>query len=69
MKITVYVKPNSSKNEVIRISNGEYKVYITAPPQKGKANEVLLKLLKKYFKKKVRIITGLKSREKVIEVY
>jgi len=68
VKIKLTVKPNSSKNEVIKIKENEYKVNIKAPPQEGKANIELVRLLKKYFKKQVRIISGLKSKEKVIEV-
>ena len=69
MKIKITVKPNSSKNEIIEVSDCEYRANIKAPPQEGKANKELIKVLKKYFKKDVRIITGFKSREKIVEIY
>ncbi len=68
-KIKLTVKPNSPKNEIINIKDNEYKINIKAPPQEGKANRELIKFLKKYFNKSVRIITGLKSREKIVELY
>ena len=66
-KLHVVITPNSSKNEVI--SKGEiWKIKIAAPPEKGKANEELLKFLKKEFKIKAKIVKGSKSREKVLEI-
>jgi len=44
-------------------------VRVAAPPEGGKANRELLKLLKKYFKaKKVEIVKGHTSRMKVVRV-
>lgn len=36
--------------------------------EKGKANEVVIKLLSRYFKANVRIIRGKKSRYKLVEI-
>ena len=69
MLIKVKVKPNSREQEIIKISDKEYIVRIRNPPTKGKANKELLDLLKSYFKnKKIRIIKGEKSREKVLKI-
>ncbi len=37
------------KNEVIKISEGEYKVKLTAAPIDGKANGMLIDILAEYF--------------------
>jgi len=67
MKLKIKVKPNSGKEEVVKISDEEYLVYLKKPAQDGKANLELVKILKKYFKKDVKIKSGLKSRVKIVE--
>ncbi len=42
MRIYVKVIPRSSKNEVTKIAEGEYKVKLTDPPVDNKANEMLI---------------------------
>lgn len=67
--LKVLVKPNSKKNEIFFDKDKNlYKVNIKAKPQDNKANIELLKFLKKHFKKDVKIIIGLKSRNKVIRL-
>ena len=71
MRIYVKVTPRSGKNEVIKISEGEYKVKVTAPPEKGKANEAVIKVLADYFdvpKSLVNIIGGRTARTKMIDI-
>ena len=41
---------------------------VTSPPDKDKANKELMKELKKFFGKEVSIVSGHKSREKIILV-
>ncbi len=68
LRFTVKVKPNSSKNEIVE--KGEiWKVNIKAPPEDNKANIELIKFLKKELKQEVKIVRGLKSREKVVEIF
>ena len=65
--INIKVKPNSTSNKVLGVDEqGFLMVNIKAPAQKGKANKELVRLLSKHFKKRVEIISGLKSREKKI---
>ena len=45
-----------------------YLVCVKERAIEGKANKAVLKLLKKYFGKQVRILKGLKSREKIISL-
>jgi uncharacterized protein len=71
MRIYVKVSPRSSKNEIIKISEGEYKVKITAPPVDGKANAMLLKVLAEYLNvpiSSLSIIGGKSARTKIIEI-
>ena len=68
MKIKVKIHAGSSQEKIERISNGRYEVWIKKKPIEGKANAELIKILKKYFKKEVKIVSGLTSREKIIEV-
>ena len=67
---TVNVKPNSSKNEIVDFDkeNKILTVRIAAPPEKDKANKELIKFLSKKFKKRVKIVKGLKSRKKIISL-
>ena len=71
--VRVYVKviPRSSKNEIIKMAEGEYKVRLTAPPIDNKANMMLTKLLSEYFsvpKSNLTIIGGKTARTKIIEI-
>jgi len=71
MRIYVKVIPKSSRNKIEKISEGEYKVWITAPPVDGKANEALIELLSDYFnvsKSSVEIIGGKTSRTKIVDI-
>jgi hypothetical protein len=67
-KIEVIVKPNSPKNEIIKLSETKYKVSIKAKPKNNKANIALEKFLTKYFKKPVKIISGFSSKKKLIKL-
>ncbi len=70
MIVTVRVIPRARQNKVVE-ETGRLKVYLTAPPVEGKANEALIELLAKHFgvkKKQVRIVRGDKGRDKTIEI-
>lgn len=69
MIINVDVKPNAKLNKVETISEGVYKVFLTASPHEGKANAALMKLLAEFFgisKSRIAIKTGKKSKKKVV---
>ncbi len=72
MKIKIRVVPRSSKNEVVGpMSDGAIKVKLTAPPVDGKANESLIQLLSKHYdvkKDKIKIVSGLTSKNKIVEI-
>ena len=71
MRIYVRVIPRAGKNEVVKISDAEYKVKVTAPPEKGKANEKVVELLAYHLavpKSSIKIIAGKTARIKIIDV-
>ncbi|MFA4960155.1 MAG: DUF167 domain-containing protein [Candidatus Pacearchaeota archaeon] len=68
MKIEVKVQANSGREEIQKISDSQYKIFLKKPAEKNKANIELLKLLKKYFGTEVKILKGKTSKNKTIEV-
>jgi len=70
MKIQVKVKPNSKTEELSR-EGDSFMVKVKEPPKEGKANQAVIKLLAEYFgvsQSQVRILSGSRSRNKVVEV-
>jgi hypothetical protein len=70
MKIQVKVKPNSRTEEVSR-EGDSFIIKVKEPPKEGKANQAVIKLLAEHFdvpQSQVRILSGFRSRNKVIEV-
>ena len=68
--LTVRVIPRAKKNKVEEES-GRLKVHLTAPPQDGRANKLLIELLAEYFKVKKRqiiLVKGDRSQNKIIEI-
>lgn len=68
MIIVVKARPNSGKQEVKKVFDAEYIVYLKKPAEDNKANIELIKLLKKHFLKDIKIIKGLKSKNKIVGV-
>ena len=65
--IKLKVHANSSQEKIEKISNNDYEVWLKQKPVDGKANLYLIKFLKKYFKKDIKIKAGFTSKNKVIE--
>jgi uncharacterized protein YggU (UPF0235/DUF167 family) len=71
MKIFVKVKPRAKNDSLIRIDENIFLASVKAIPEKGKANEAVINLLAQYFKiskNNIKIISGLSSKNKIIEV-
>jgi uncharacterized protein (TIGR00251 family) len=70
MRYQVKVKPNSRTDEVSR--EGDTLIIRTREPaREGKANSAVIRLAAEFFKvsrSSVRIVSGLSSRNKVIEI-
>jgi uncharacterized protein (TIGR00251 family) len=69
-KLRVLIKPNADKNKILGYDSSKQaiKISIKAKAEKNKANLELIKFLSKQLKRKVRIKSGLTSKEKVVSV-
>lgn len=69
-KIYISVKPNAKKTEILSFDaeNKIVKIAVAAAPDKDKANKELLKFISRELKKKVAFVSGLRSKEKVLEI-
>ncbi len=70
MKIKVKVS-HSSKKAAVKEEGEFLKVFVDAPPQKGKANRRLVEILADYFKvpkNSVKILHGKSGKIKLVEV-
>lgn len=71
MIIEAKIVPNARKNNLIDLGQNKYKIYITAPAIQGKANQALIEFLANHFqisKNQARILKGMKSKNKIIEI-
>ncbi|MBI4032496.1 DUF167 domain-containing protein [Candidatus Berkelbacteria bacterium] len=71
MKLTVRVKPNSRFTSVEELEDGSYRVAVTVPPERGKANGAVIDALATHFdvpKSSVEILAGHAVRTKIIEI-
>jgi uncharacterized protein len=71
VKVTPKAKSERIKKEIAADGSVIYKVYVTALPEDGKANEAVIKLLAKTLgiaKSALSITHGLTSREKTIKI-
>ncbi|MFH1827982.1 MAG: DUF167 domain-containing protein [Nanoarchaeota archaeon] len=66
----IIVKPNASKNQIIGYDTNKdaYRISIKAKAEKNKANIEVIKFLSKQLGKKVIILRGKQSREKIIKI-
>jgi len=71
MKIFVTVKPNSRVWRVTEIDPTHIIVSVNAPARDGEANARLIEIIAEHYnipKRSVRIVAGLKSRKKIVEL-
>jgi uncharacterized protein (TIGR00251 family) len=68
MKIHLKVHAGSSQEKIIDLGNGMFEVWITEKAVEGKANEYLIKFLRKHFGKEVSLVSGFNSKRKIVEV-
>ena len=76
MKINVRLTPNAKKSEIMgeetNLFGEKYlKIKVAAPPVEGKANKELISFLAEHFKvskNKISILSGEKSRNKIVEI-
>jgi uncharacterized protein (TIGR00251 family) len=66
--LTIHVQPKSSQNKIV-FDGTSAKVWVSAPPVDGEANEAICKLFSKQVKvpkSKISIVRGHSSREKTL---
>jgi uncharacterized protein len=71
LRLSVKVKPKSSPQGVVGVHNDQLVVRISAPAVDGKANNALVAFLSKLLgikKTKVLLVSGEKSRSKLLEL-
>ena len=71
MRIKARVVPNSKNESIQQVDNITYKVKVKEKAIEGRANEAVLRLIAKHIGVRVadvRIVHGLKSREKIIGI-
>ncbi len=69
--LSVRVHPSARRVKVEKLGPGDYKVHVTAPPEKGKANTAVLEALASYLEipvSRLRLVRGAASRIKIISV-
>ena len=71
VRIALHVTPRSARDEVVGWKGSELGVRVTAPPEGGKANDAVIRLLAKALTvpmRDVRVIRGGSSRHKMLEI-
>lgn len=76
MKIFIKIKPFAKNNAILSdkinlFGDREIEIKIAEVPVEGMANKTLIDFLAKYFKiqkKYIKIVSGFKSRNKIIEI-
>lgn len=68
---SVRVIPRAKRNKVQSQADGSLKVYVTAPPEDGRANEAVVEVIAQWLgvkRREVEIIRGATNRNKVVRV-
>lgn len=71
VRFTVRVQPRASRSEVVGVRGNALKLRLAAPPVDGAANDELVGLLAAELgvpRRAVRIVSGISSRSKTVEV-
>ena len=69
-KIEIHVQPKASRNRIV-IQGRTVKVYVTAAPEKGRANKSVIEVIARRLgvpKGAVSIVSGERSRKKLLRV-
>jgi uncharacterized protein len=70
-RVRLRVSPGASSNAIVGRHGDGWKIRVTAPPEDGKANDAVLRLLADRVglpQVKLRLISGPSSRDKVVEL-
>ena len=70
MKVLIRVKSNSKTEEIVQ-EGDKLLIKVHEQPREGKANQAVIKLLAQHFgvsMSQIRILSGLRSKNKIIEL-
>ncbi len=69
-KVKIVVKPNSEKTGIVEwdVDKRVLRVNVAAPPEDNKANIAVIKFFSKLVGKRVSIVSGSKSRVKILSL-
>jgi len=71
MKIFIRVKTKAKHKNIVKIDDAHFEISTNVPPEDGKANKEIVKILADYFEtsiSKIFILSGEKSKNKIIEI-
>jgi uncharacterized protein len=69
--VSVRVHPSARRAKIEKLGPREYKVHVTAPPEKGRANREVLEALASHLGipvSRLRLVRGAASRIKIVAV-
>jgi len=70
-RVSVWVRPNAHRSEIVDFKDGVLQVRVAAPPVEGKANQELVEFLSKVLgisKSRLAVEKGMKGRKKIIRI-
>lgn len=70
-RIKLKVIARAKREELLRLSEDSYRIKVSSPPEKGKANKRVIKLLSKEFgvkKRDIKIVSGETTNRKIVEI-
>lgn len=71
VQITIIVKPNAKKTEIVKTDDRGLHISLHAKPHKGEANKELIEFLSEYFhvpKTQIQLLRGKHGRSKQVQV-
>lgn len=71
MKIFAKVRTGAQKIGIIKISETNFKISVSEPPEKGKANKAVIKALAEYLQiaqSRISMVAGTTSKNKIIDI-
>jgi uncharacterized protein (TIGR00251 family) len=71
VRLQIRLQPRASRNEIVGPHGDQLRLRLTAPPVEGAANEALVRFLAEQLgveRSAVKIVAGLASRSKVVDV-
>jgi uncharacterized protein (TIGR00251 family) len=71
MRIYLKVITRSSQQKIEKISEGDYKIWVRAVPEKGNANKEIIGILADYFKagkSEIEIVGGKTTSRKIVDI-